>query len=221
MCGRYASFLPAEAIARIFGTVNPLPNLAPSWNVAPTQSALVVRRHPGTAERQLDQLRWGLLPYWTKEPTKAKRPINARSETAAKSGMFRGGLSQRRCIVHADAFYEWKVVEGGKQPYAIARQDGKPLAFAGIWESFRWPDETVHRSFAIMTTGSNAGMDELHDRMLVILEEQDWPVWLAESAGDHAALLRAAPDGTLRTWPVDRRVGLPRNNGPELLEAAV
>jgi putative SOS response-associated peptidase YedK len=220
LCGRYASFLPAEAIARIFGAVNPLPNLAPSWNVAPTQSALVVRRHPGTAERHLDLLRWGLLPYWTKEPTKMQQPINARSETAAKSGMFRGPLAQRRCIVHADAFYEWKVVEGGKQPYAIARQDGKPLAFAGIWESFRWSDETVHRGFAIMTTTPNAEMDELHDRMPVILEEQDWPVWLSEAEGNHRALLRPAPDGTLRTWPVARRVGSPKNNGPELLEAA-
>ena len=89
-CGRYASFLLAEAIARIFGAVNPLPNLAPSWNVAPTQSALVVRRHPGTAERHLGLLRWGLLPYWTKEPTKAQRPINARSETAAKSACSEG-----------------------------------------------------------------------------------------------------------------------------------
>jgi putative SOS response-associated peptidase YedK len=134
--------------------------------------------------------------------------------------MFRVALAQRRCIVHADAFYEWKVVEGGKQPHAIARQDGKPLAFAGIWESFRWSDETVHRSFAIMTTTPNAEMDELHDRMPVILEELDWPVWLAEAEGDHRALLRPAPDGTLRTWPVDRRVGSPKNNGPELLEAA-
>jgi putative SOS response-associated peptidase YedK len=108
MCGRYASFLPAEAIARMFGTVNPLPNFAPSWNVAPTQDAAVVRRHPDTGGRHLDMLKWGLLPYWTKEPTRAQRPINARSETAAKSGMFRGALSQRRCIVPADAFYEWK-----------------------------------------------------------------------------------------------------------------
>ena len=77
MCGRYASFLPAEAIARIFGTVNPLPNLAPSWNVAPTQSVLLVGRHPETAELHLDLLKWGLLPYWTKEPTKVQRPINA------------------------------------------------------------------------------------------------------------------------------------------------
>jgi putative SOS response-associated peptidase YedK len=85
LCGRYASFLPAEAIARIFGTVNPLPNLAPSWNVAPTQDAAVVRRHRETGARHLDLLTWGLLPYWTKEPSKARRPINARSETAATS----------------------------------------------------------------------------------------------------------------------------------------
>jgi putative SOS response-associated peptidase YedK len=217
MCGRCASFLPAEAIARIFGTVNPLPNLAPSWNVAPTQGAAVVRRHPDTGGRHLDMLKWGLLPHWTKAPTRAQRPINARSETAAKSGMFRGALSQRRCIVPADAFYEWKVVEGGKQPYASARQDEQPMAFAGLWESFRWPDETVTRSFTIMTTTPNAEMSELHDRMPVILDQQDWPTWLGEAEGDGVALLRPAPDGLLRVWPVDRRVGSPRNNGPELL----
>jgi putative SOS response-associated peptidase YedK len=218
MCGRYASFLPAEAIARIFGTVNPLPNLAPSWNVAPTQEAAVVRRHRETGDRHLDLLAWGLLPYWTKEPSKARRPINARSETAATSGMFKDALARRRCLVPADAFYEWKVIEGGKQPYAIARQDGQPIAFAGLWESFRWPDETITRSFTILTTAPNAEMAELHDRMPVILEQQDWPTWLGEVEGDHAALLRPAPNGLLKVWPVDRRVGSPKNNGPELLE---
>lgn len=218
MCGRYASFLPAEALARIFGTANPLPNFAPSWNVAPTQDAAVVRRHPQTGHRHLDLLKWGLLPYWTKEPTRAQRPINARSETAPTSGMFRRALAQRRCLVPADAFYEWKAVEGGKQPYAVARQDGQPMALAGLWESFRWPDETVTRSFVIMTTMPNAEMAELHDRMPVILEEQDWSTWLGEAEGDNVALLRPAPDGLLRTWPVDRRVGSPRNNGPELLD---
>jgi len=217
MCGRYASFLPAEAIARIFGTVNPLPNLAPSWNVAPTQDAAVVRRNCETGQRHLDLLKWGLLPYWTKEPTEMKRPINARSETAAKSRMFGDALARRRCLVPADAFYEWKVIVGGKPPYAIARQDGQPIAFAGLCERFRWPDETVTRSFTIMTTAPNSEMAELHDRMPVILEQTDWPVWLGELDGDHAALLRPAPDGSLRIWPVDRRVGSPRNNGPELL----
>jgi putative SOS response-associated peptidase YedK len=221
MCGRYASFLPAEAIARLFGTVNPLPNLAPSWNVAPTQDAAVVCRHPGTGQRHLDLLKWGLLPYWTKDPTETKRPINARSETASKSPMFGDALARRRCLVPADAFYEWKAVVGGKQPYAVARQDGQPMAFAGLWESFRWPDETVTRSFTIMTTAPNAEMAELHDRMPVILEQQDWPDWLAEVEGDYAALLRPAPGGLLRIWPVDQRVGSPRNNGPELLASIV
>ena len=90
-------------------------------------------------------------------------------------------------------------------------------AFAGLWESFRWPDETVTRSFTIMTTTPNAEMSELHDRMPVILDQQDWPTWLGEAEGDGVALLRPAPDGLLRVWPVDRRVGSPRNNGPELL----
>jgi putative SOS response-associated peptidase YedK len=171
-----------------------------------------------SGRRHLDMLKWGSLPHWAKEPIRAQRPINARSETAAKSGMARGALSQRRCIVPADAFYEWKVVEGGKHPYAIARQDGQPMAFAGLWESFRWPDETVTRSFTIMTTTPNAEMSELHDRMPVILDQQDWPTWLGEIEGDSAALLCPAADGLLRVWPVDRRVGSPRNNGPELLE---
>jgi hypothetical protein len=104
--------------------------------------------------------------------------------------------------VPADAFYEWKGVEGGKQPYAIARRDGQPLAFAGLWESFRWPDETMTRSFTILTTAPNAEMAELHDRMPVVLERDDWPMWLGEAEGDHAALLRAAADGLPRVWPV-------------------
>ena len=217
MCGRYASFLPAEAPSRIFGTVNPLPNIAASWNVAPTNSCPVVRRHPETGERHLDLLQWGLLPYWTKEPTKAQRPINARAETVAKSGMFRRAFEQRRCIVPADAFYEWRVVEGGKQPYAITRQDAQPMAFAGLWEGFRWPNDGVLRTFTIITTNAGPDVVELHDRMPVILEPADWPAWLGEAEGDPGALLHPSPAGTLRTWPVDRKVGSPRNNGADLL----
>ena len=93
------------------------------------------------------------------------------------------------------------------------------MAFAGLWESFRWPDAMVTRSFTILTTAPNAEMSELHDRMPVILEQQDWPLWLGDVDGDHTALMRPAADGLLRVWPVDRRVGSPRNNGPELLTA--
>jgi putative SOS response-associated peptidase YedK len=164
MDGRYAPFLPAEAIARLFRTVNPPPNAAPNWNVAPTQDAMVVRRHPDSGERHLDLLRWGFMPSFTKDPVHARRPINARAETVATSGMFRSAFSKRRCLVPADAFYEWNVVGAGKQPYAVARQDGQPLAFAGLWEGFKWPDGTILRTFVLITPEANTVMADIHDR---------------------------------------------------------
>jgi len=218
MCGRYASFLPAEAIARLFHTVNPIPNLPPTWNMAPTQDAMVVRHHPETGERHLDLLKWGLLPYFTKDPARAKRPINARAETVQTSGMFRSAFARRRCLVPADAFYEWKPVEVGKQPYAIARQDGQPMAFAGLWENYKWPDGTLTRTFTIVTTNANAMMAALHDRMPVIVEQKDWLTWLGEVEGDPATLMRSADEDVLKVWPVSRKVNSPRNNGAELLE---
>ena len=133
MCGRYASYLPPEAVARIFRTVNPVPNIAPNWNVAPTQPALAVRRHPESGARHLDLLGWGLLPFFTKEAKGAKRPVNARSESIATSGMFRESFARRRCLIPADAFYEWQARGGGpKQAFAIARRDGAPMAFGGF-----------------------------------------------------------------------------------------
>jgi len=137
MCGRYASFLPAEAVARLFHTVNPIPNFPPTWNMAPTQDAMVVRHHPQTGERHLYLLKWGLLPYFTKDPVRARRPINARAETVQTSGMFKSAFAKRKRLVPADAFYEWKPVAGGKQPYAIARQDGQPMAFGAAVGGFQ------------------------------------------------------------------------------------
>jgi putative SOS response-associated peptidase YedK len=137
MCGRYASFLPPELIARLFGTRNSLPNLKPTWNMAPTMDAPVVRRHPETGERHLDALTWGFIPATTKTLKEARRPINARAETVVTSGMFGHAFAKRRCIVPAQAFYEWQAGVSGKTPYAIARVDGDPLAFAGIWEGWR------------------------------------------------------------------------------------
>jgi putative SOS response-associated peptidase YedK len=217
MCGRYASFLPAEATARLFRALGPLPNVAANWNVAPTQDAMAVRRHPETGERRLDLLRWGLVPHFTKDLKAARRPINARAETVATSGMFRGALAARRCLVPADAFYEWRVSNGDKQPYAIARRDGQPMAFAGLWEGWRSPEGEVLRSFTIVTTTANAALRPLHERMPVVLEPADWPAWLAEAPADPTALLRPAAEDVLHIWPVGRRVGNVRNNDAGLL----
>ncbi len=218
MCGRYASFLPPEFIARLFGTTNPLPNLPPTWNMAPTMSAPVVRRHPETGARHLDALTWGLVPSFTKDLKAARKPINARAETVGTSGMFKMALAKRRCLVPAAAFYEWQATPDGKVPYAIARGDGEPLAFAGLWEGWRSPDGTILRTFAIVTTQANEQMSVLHSRMPVILERADWSAWLGEQEGDPMTLLRPSQDGVLRIWPVDRRVGNVRNDGPDLLE---
>ena len=217
MCGRYASFLPPELIARLFGTKNPLPNLKPTWNMAPTMDAPVVRRHPESGERHLDALTWGFIPATTKTLKEARRPINARAETVAASGMFRHAFVKRRCIVPAAAFYEWQAGPFGKTPYAIARADGVPMAFAGVWEGWRSPEGDILRTFAIVTTNANAQMSVLHERMPVILEAGDWPVWLGEQSGDPAILLRPSPDDILSLWRVDTRVGNVRNDGPDLL----
>jgi putative SOS response-associated peptidase YedK len=125
-----------------------------------------------------------LVPHFTKDLKTARRPINARAETVASSGMFRGALAARRCLVPADAFYEWKAVADGKQPYAIARADGSPLAFARLWEGWRSPDGETLRTFTIITTSANAEMAQLHDRMPVALEPIDWPHWLGETESD-------------------------------------
>jgi putative SOS response-associated peptidase YedK len=178
--------------------------------MAPTQDAMVVRHHPQTGERHLDLLKWGLLPYFTKDPTPARRPINARAETVRTYGMFKSAFAKRRCLVPADAFYEWKPVEGGKQPYAIARQDGQAMAFAGLWERFRWPDDAVERTFTIITTNANTVVGELHDRMPVVLELQDWPTWLGEVDDDPGALLKPAGDDILKAWPVSKQVNSPK-----------
>jgi putative SOS response-associated peptidase YedK len=136
-----------------------------------------------------------------------------------RSRMFRSAFSKRRCLVPVDAFYEWKTTQGGRRPYAIARQDGQPIAVAGLWEGFRCPDGTILRTFMIITTSANAVMADIHDRMPVVVEQSDWPVSLGEAEGDVPALLRPATDEALRTWPVGPLVNTPCNNGPELLEA--
>jgi putative SOS response-associated peptidase YedK len=217
MCGRFASTLSADLLRRLFATEDEAPNLPASWNIAPSQDALVVRRHPTTGARRLDALRWGLVPHFTKQLRGAPKPINARAETVATAGLFRGAFAARRCLVPADCFYEWRKIGAVKQPYAIARLDGAPLALGAIWEGWRSPEGEVIRSFAIITTAGNAEMRELHERMPLVMEQADWPLWLGEISGDAASRLRPAPDGTLSAWPVSSRVNSPKINAAELL----
>ncbi len=218
MCGRFAVDLPPELIGRMFGTRNATPNMPPNWNTAPSQMALVVRRQPQTGERHLDPLQWGLLPSWTKDPKAAQRPINARAETVAKLPTFRDAYAKRRAIVPVQAFYEWKRdPDRPKVPFAIARADGSLLALAGLWEGFKGGDGEVVRTFCLLTTEANEPMQAVHHRMPVILEPEDWPLWLGEQEGDVNTLLRPAADDVLRLWPISTAVNAVRNNGADLL----
>jgi putative SOS response-associated peptidase YedK len=218
MCGRYVVHRPVEEIRRIFETVNPPPNFAPTWNMAPTRLAPVVRRHPETGARHLDLLRWGLVPHWVKDLKATRQPINARAETAATTPMFRDALARRRCLVPIDAFYEWQAADGAKLPFAVARADGAMMVLAGLWEGWRGLDGEVIRSYTLLTTAACPVLRPLHERMPVILEPPDWPLWLGETGGDPAPLLR--PSGAeFRLWCVSTKVNNVRHDGPELLDA--
>jgi len=212
------SALPPEELARIFATTGPVPNAPPNWNLAPTQPAVAVRVHPETGARTLGLLTWGLLPFFTKDPAKANRPFNARAETVATNGLFRGAFARRRCLVPADAYYEWQTTASGKIPHAIARANGAPLALGGLWEGHRAADGDVTRSFAIVTVPANAALAHLHARMPLVLEPKDWAAWLGEIPADPAALLRPAADPVLLAWRVSPAVSHVRNNGAELLK---
>ena len=210
---------PPDDVGRVFETRNYMPNWQPTWNMAPTQLGPVVRRHPTTGARNLDLLRWGLLPHWVRgDPKKVRQPINARAETVATAPMFRDAFRARRCIVPIDGFYEWQVLPGAKQPHAVARADGAIMALAGVWEGWRGEGGEVVRSYAVITTTAIDALGHLHERMPVVLEPADWAAWLGEVDADPAALLR--PSGaTFRVWPVSSRVNNVRNDGPDLIES--
>ena len=220
MCGRYASTRSLDELRKLFATTNPVPNFAPTWNMAPTRLAPVVRRHPQTGQRNLDLLRWGLIANWTKDPKATRQPINARAETAATSPMFRDALARRRCLVPIDAFYEWQADGPAKKPFAIARADGATIAAAGLWEGWRGPDGEVLRTYTILTTAACPALRHLHERMPVILEPAAWARWLGDEEGDWASLMRSS-EAEFRVWRVSTAVNNVRNDAPELLAEEV
>jgi len=216
MCGRFAVVLPADSIVALLRALGPAPNWPPSWNVAPTQNAPVVRLHPQTRERRLDLLRWGLVPHWAKDPKAVRMTTNARGETLSTTAMFRDAFARRRCLIPADAFYEWETIGTVKQPWAIARADEQPLVFGGVWEGWRGGDGTVIRSFTIVTTAANPALRPLHERMPLVLEPQDWPAWLGETEADIGGLVVPSA-AAFRRWKVSPAVNAVRNNDASLL----
>ncbi len=219
MCGRYALIASAPRLARLLGLID-LPELTPRYNIAPSQSVTAVRgaRQGG---RELVQLRWGLLPGWSKTPAKAYRMINAKAETLTQRPAFRTAYRRRRCLVPADGFYEWKQLADRRQPYFIAMEDGAPFVFAGLWERWRGPDEQLVESCAIITTEPNELIADIHTRMPAILGEQDFDAWLNPDEQDTSrldALLRPYRADAMTATAVSSHVNNPRNDDPRCIE---
>ncbi len=223
MCGRMTQQRPTSELAEIFEAEDRIDAPGGRFNLAPTDEAAVVvqREH----QRAITAYRWGLIPHWSDTPRTGNRMFNARAETIDRQPAFRYAFSKRRCLVPVDAYYEWKRAGSVRQPYAIVRPDGRPIALAGLWAG--WKDEDtgeVIRSFTIVTTAANEMMATVHGRMPVLIPEEAWERWLDPGRTDGAALaelkglLVPTEDGLLEMYPVSRRVNNVRNDGPDLVE---
>ena len=221
MCGRYVITTAPEAIRRWFATAGFPANFPPHYNAAPGQDLPVIQLQPETGERVLGVLRWGLIPYWSKDPKIAWKCINARGETVKITSAFRSAYQSRRCLVPAEAFFEWKKNGKTKQPYAIALRTRELFAFAGLWENWKDPktDEWL-RTFTILTTQPNELVAPLHDRMPVILAPESYDRWLGGEP-DPTELIRPCPADEMITWPVSVRVNTPKNDDSAILDRVV
>jgi len=218
MCGRFTQAADGEIIWKVF-ELPEAPELAPRYNIAPTQDVAVVRAHDGG--RGLAMLHWGLIPSWAKERTIGARMINARAETLAEKPAFRSALRARRCLLVADGFYEWQRTGGTKQPHFIRFRDARPFGFAGLWERWQRGDEEPIESCTIVTTEANALLAPIHDRMPVILDPKQFALWLDPSMTDTnrvGELLRPYPSEAMEAYPVSLLVNNPANDAPACRE---
>ncbi|MGH9171459.1 MAG: SOS response-associated peptidase [Acidimicrobiales bacterium] len=246
MCGRFVASRPVEDVASIFEIEDidvPEELALPRWNIAPQAGVLAVRTRllrpdgsddgaPLEPRRGLTDFRWGLVPSWAKQASVGTRSINARAETVLDRPAFRTALAKRRCIIPADAFYEWRRNGSLREPWCYTMSSGEILAFAGLYEVWRpkaaggqdggpgWHDDWL-LTCTIITTDANGDVAPVHDRMPVFLDKLDWAGWLDPAplgSDDLAHLLRPAPDGVLRAYQVSTAVNSARLDGPELVE---
>ena len=203
MCGRYLITTSFEAMARLFDAeLEPLGPDAPRPNVSPTQAVPVVVS--GDGFRRIAPMRWGLVPPWAKRLGDGPLMINARAETIAEKPAFRTAVRERRCLIPADGFYEWKGEKGRKTPFVIRPRAGGVMAFAGIWGEWRGPDATIP-TCAIVTCAANATVSAVHERMPVVIAPEDFALWLGEEGPGAAALMTPAPEDALEVAPADER----------------
>lgn len=213
MCGRFALYASRERLMQRFGLAA-VPEHAPRYNITPRSAIAAVR------DRECVLLRWGLVPFWARDPDTGHRMINARAETVAEKPAFRHAFAKQRCLIPANGFYEWRRTAGVKTPYYIYPADDDLFAFAGLWERWHGKDghagETIE-SCTILTVEANALCARIHDRMPVIVAPEHWRRWLEHP---DATLLAPYPPERMRAHPVSRRVNDPTNDDAGLLTPA-
>ncbi len=220
MCGRFTLTVDPNHLQEAFPWAVIPTDLKPRYNIAPSQPVAVI---PNSGDNVVSMYRWGLIPSWSKDPSIGDRMINARSESLAEKPSFRNAFRRRRCLILADGFYEWKLSAGAKtkQPIFIRFEDGRPFAFAGLWEFWKSPDGTEIKSCTIITTQPNSLLQSIHNRMPVILAPDAYHIWL--SPDDQPAtllnkLLIAYPPAEMVVIPVSKLVNSPQYDAPELIE---
>ena len=222
MCGRFARRSTQEVLADWFGVeLEDIPWFAPTFNAAPQSVQPVVRLNRDSGNREVALMRWGLVPFWAKDAKIAYTTINARAEEAAAKPAYREALKKRRCLVLADAFYEWQAIgKKLKKPHAIALRSGQPCALAGLWERWQPNEGPALETFTILTTDPNEVTEPFHNRMPVILEPRDYQRWMepGDPSRPPVDLMRPLSAEKMHAWPVSDRVGNVRNNDPQLLE---
>ena len=218
MCGRYRLSRRKEILAEQFDTDFDDLDWEPRYNIAPTQPVIVIKRSGASAARNASLMRWGLIPSWATDSKGAARTINARAETAACKPSFREPLSKQRCLIPADAFYEWRRAARQKQPFCFEVGLGDVFAFAGLWDQWVSPGGEVLKTCTIMTTTPNDLLVDVHDRMPAILRGEDYDRWLDPNMRDverAVGLLKPYEASGMRRHTVSTRVNLVTNDGPE------
>lgn len=222
MCGRFTLTKSTEEVAKTFHVERVLCSFQPSFNVAPNQLCPIVYYDRDAKRLTLEDMKWGLVPSWAKEPHSQYSTINARAETLAEKPTFKRSLPYRRCLVPVDGFYEWQKVDSSKQPYRILMKDQSLFALAGLWDEWTSKEtDDILRTFTIITTDANTSMQALHNRMPVIVSKEDWETWLSPSHEELSAaleLLHPYGKNDLTYYAVSTKVNSPRNNDPGLIE---
>lgn len=217
MCGRYRLTAKERYLRDHFG-LDDDPSWTPRWNIAPTQQIATIRQHRSDPKRIFGLMRWGLIPYWAKEPSIGQKTINAMSETAAEKPAFRDAMKWRRCLIPADGFYEWKRLGSKeKQPYNLGMADDLPFAFAGLWERWRDQDDKTIETCTILTTKPNSLVAYIHDRMPAILRPEDYDLWLDPGVTAPSRItgcLQPFDARLMKKYPVSTRVNSPDNDDP-------